>query len=566
MSFIIAAAIDRMKAEAYNVYGMENIADWLCKHTLINDKKFSFKDREFQLPILNDTCKDQVVVKCAQVGLSELSYRWAVATTNIFENFTVIYTFPTAGDAIKNNRTRIGPMIESSPTLKANVNPDLNNSEIIQFRKNSFIFFKGTMAETAALSTPADAIIHDEVDKSDLAVLTTYRSRLQDKPTKIRKIFSTPTVANYGVDKEARSARRMFHMVKCVHCHETFLPSYYDHVKIPGWDKSLEEITKENLFAVRWKEAYLACPHCGKDPDMHYTRMPWVCENPTQDYPTNAWFVSPFSAHKRILIPNIVRDSTEYKKISEFKNQVLGIVAEDKQDSLTVEDIEQAQQQAFPASSEMHQMGVDYGITCHITVGRELSTGEIIVVHRERCHYTQIEARQASLRMQYSITTGVNDSFPYSDIVNRLCSQNSNNWGAVYTNPKGTNLFTVKDQEEQPEEGKLGFRTVNINRNVAFDDLMAAFKAGKVVISKSDENELFQKHMLSMKRVQKVTSDGEFRYVWVKTGDEQDHYHHALLYLWIAIKMRHTAGTAGLVSMGVLPFKVVRKEGRRSRR
>lgn len=561
--YLPSSSIERMRNEAYNVYGFDNIADWLCKHTLINDKKFSFKDREFQLAILQDTCKDQIVVKCAQVGLSELSYRWAVATTNIFDNFTVIYTFPTAGDAIKNNKTRIGPMIEASPTLKANVNPDLNNSEIIQFRKNSFIFFKGTMAETAALSTPADALIHDEMDKSDMDVLTTYRSRLQDKPTKIRKVFSTPTVANYGVDKEARTARRFYHFIKCNCCGHTFLPSYYDHVKIPGWNKSLEEITKDMLDKVRWKEAILLCPHCGKDPEMHYTRMPWVCENPDQDYPSNAWFVSPFSAHKRILTPQLVRDSTEYKKISEFKNQALGLVAEDKQESLTVDDIDRMQMQPVAKSSEIHQMGIDYGITCHIVVGRQLATGEIVVVHRERCHYSQVEMREAQLRIEYMVTTGVNDSQPYSDIVNRLCARNENAWGAVYVSSKGTNLFTVREQPEEPEEGKLGFRIVNINRNVAFDELMAIIKSGSMIISKSDENDLFRKHMLSMKRVQKITNDGEFKYVWAKAGDEQDHYHHALLYFFIAVKMRHTAGIPGLASAGVAPVIVVRKDKRR---
>lgn len=553
----------RMRLGAFSVYGLNNLDEWICKNTRINQKPFSFKDREFQIPILRDSARDQIVVKCAQVGLSELSYRWAVAACCVMQNFTVIYTFPTTGDAVKNNQQRIDPMIEGSPELSRLVSPHLNNSEMKKFGENSFLFFKGTVSDTNALSTPADALIHDEFDKSDQDNVATYVSRLQDKETKIRKIFSTPTVANYGVDAEARNANRMMHLATCVHCNHTFLPDYYQHVKIPGYNNPLEEITKLNLHTVRWREAELKCPKCGKNPDLHHTRMPWVCENPNLDYHANAWFVSPFSAHKRILVPNLVKDSTSYKTVAEFKNQALGLTAEDKNEAITVDDIAKMQCEVIAPSSEVHQMGIDIGLICNVAVGRELFSGQILVQHRERVAYTRLEERVAQLRKEYRVTTCVVDSQPMTDLTNRLCQANPNTWGSQYITTKSPVPFRPAEEEEDKEEGKLGFRYLKVNRNVVLDEVLEAVKRGLFIVNKSDENAVFEKQMLSMKRVKKFTNSGELVYVWVKTGDEEDHYHHSLTYLKIATQMRHTAGTPGMAAVGLSPLQVLRKKTRK---
>lgn len=562
-SDLASNALERMKAGAFNVYNLNNLDKWLCKNTLINDKPFSFEGREFQIDILRDPKRETYCIKPAQVGLSELSYRWAVASCCIMPNFTVIYTFPTTGDAVKNNQTRINPMIEGSPELKRMVNPELNNSEVKQFGKNSFLFFKGTISDTAALSTPADAVINDEYDKSDMDNVTTYTSRLTDKPTKIKKIFSTPTLAGYGIDKECRTANRLRHMVKCNRCNHVFLPDYFNHIVIPGYDGPMEDINKENLPRIRYKEARLLCPSCGRDPEMHHTRMPWVCENNELDYVANAWCVSPFSAHTRISVPYLIESSTKYRRYSEFMNQGLGLTAEEKNESITIDDIDAAQKHAIPASGDTHQMGVDFGLTCNITVGRELDDGELMVVHRERCHYTRVEERIAELRIQYNVTTQVLDSQPYTDIVNRVCGNNPNAWGAVFITSKSPVPFSPKEQDAEEEEGKMGFRLINVNRNVALDDLLAVIKAGRLIVAASAENDVFKKQMLSLKRQQKFTTQGELQYVWVKTGDEEDHYHFSLLYLYIAIRMRHTAGVAGLASTGISPIFALPKKLRK---
>ena len=541
--------IERAKAAVNNVYDIHNTAKWIEKHTYINGKRYSFESYEFQRTILADESRTTLTVKPAQVGVSELSYRYAIALCCTQEDFNLIYTFPSSGDAEKNNRTRIDPMIAGSPELARLVNPEMNNSEMKQFGRNSFLFFKGTKSATQALSTPANCIIHDEYDASDITQASVYVSRLQNRPHKLRKIFSTPTVEKYGISKEAETAQRFRQIIKCKCCNHMFLPDYFQHVKVPGWDKPMEEITKTNLHLTRWREAELLCPKCGRNPQLHPDRMQFVCDNFNEDYEAHAYYITPFSVPKIISMPYLVEVSTKFERYSEFKNQGLGLTGEEENESILESDIVRAEMQNL-ASSELHVMGSDMGLTCHICVGRLTSDGTMLVVHRERVHYMEFETRSSQLAVQFRVILHVMDSQPYTELVSRLSKARPNNWGAIFVNTKSPMQFTLQTEEENPTEGKMELNLVKVNRTMALDSLLSVVKSGMFKLESSDQNELYRTQMQSLKRVQKFTKDGELVYVWEKT-DGDDHYHFATMYLHIAIQMRGTVGGVGAITAGI---------------
>lgn len=545
-----ASHIRRLKDNVNNVHALHNLAPWIEKHTYLDGKRFSFKDHEFQKEILADTAPTSIIVKCAQIGLSEIAYRYAIAACCTQEDFTAIFTFPTSSDAEKNNKTRIDPMIESSPELKRLVNPNLCNSEVKQFGRNSFLFFKGTFSATQALSTPANAVIHDEFDKSDTTQASVYISRLQHKDSKIRKVFSTPTVEGFGVSKEAETAKRLKHLAKCNHCNHIFLPDYFQHIVVPGWDKPIEEISRKNIHNVNWRGSYLACPKCGKDPDLHHSRMEFVCENPSENHEANAWYISPFSAHNILTPAYLVNTSTKFERYSEFKNQTLGLTAEEKDESILASDIEQATIHADLHSSELTVMGGDMGITCNVVIARVAADGTFMVIHREQIHYTNFEARTLELTVKYRVVLTVLDSQPYTDLVTRLSKSRPHTWGCIFVNTKSPQAFTLEQAEEDTTLGKMALKLVKANRTKALDSLLAVIKSGKWVIQSSDMDDLYKDHMLSMKRVQKFTSDGELTYVWDKTNGE-DHMMFATMYAYIATQMQGTVGGAGAISSGM---------------
>ena len=96
----------------------------------------------------------------------------------------------------------------------------------------------------------------------------------------------------------------------------------------------------------------------------------------------------------------------------------------------------------------------------------------------------------------------------------------------------------------------MALKLVKANRTRALDSLLAVIKSGKWVIQSSDIDDLYKTHMLSMKRIQKFTSDGELTYVWDKTNGE-DHMMFATLYAYIATQMRGTVGGTGAISSGM---------------
>lgn len=540
--------LQRIRDSLSNTYSLANLSTWLARNTTHDGKPLSYKGREYQPTVIDNPAKTLLVVKCAQVGLSEIFARWALATVATQEHFTTIYTFPAATDAELFSKSRLEPIINSSKAISRVISKSVNSVELKQFGTDSFLYTRGTFSETGALSVPADLLIHDEFDRSDMGNVAAYVSRLQAKPTKMRRIFSTPTVAKYGIDAECITSKRHKEIWKCSHCGFHFLPSYHHDVIVPGYGGEKRDITKLTIKDIKWREAKLLCPKCGKEPDSGTEHREWILENQLEAYDAVSFYISPFCAPRFISMPYLVEVSTQFNKWSEFCNQALGETSEDSTDSLTEEDIRGANFAGDLSSSDMHFMGADMGLTCHIVIGR-VSNGRHLIVHREKVFYTQFEERRRELCSKYKILVSVHDMFPYTDIITRIVNFDPNAYGAVYVDKKSTETHTIREQEEDAEAGKLNVRAVMINRNVAFDELMSVFKTKSISIQHIDEE--FVHHCRDMKRIQKFSKQQAVFYAWEKTTGE-DHYFHATLYFYIATKLRGTAGA--WTNAGVVPL------------
>ena len=545
--------IQRLHDGINNTYNLFNLAPWIRQYTFLEGRPFSFKDHEYQLDIISDPCRTVLVNKCAQVGLSEIFARWALAVAATQENFTLIWTFPSATDAERFAKARLDPIVAGSKALSHKISKSINSTELKQFGSNTFVYIRGTVSDTAGLSVPADILIHDELDRSDIDNISAYVSRLQHKPTKIRRLFSTPTARGYGIDKECATARRKRQFWKCSHCNHYFMPDYEEDVHIPGWNKGKKEINRYNLKDINYNAAVLLCPNCKKQPDPSLQYREWIVENDQDRYETVAYYVSPFCAPKVITPADLVRDSTVYGTWAEFVNQGLGLTSEDNAEALTISDIEKACVTGDFYSSDIHVLGVDMGLVCYFTVAK-VQGEKLIVVHREKCGFADFEVKRRHLCLHYRCVASVHDAFPYTDLVARVTKFDPNAYGAVYVNRFSTELYTIKEQDANPMEGKLNIRAVHINREVSFDALMWAIKQGNVIVGNGDEE--FKLHLLDMKRIKKFDKNGGVFYKWEKTNGI-DHWHHCLLYAFIASKLRGmlTWATPGIVPL-VSKFKI----------
>lgn len=555
-----AEYLARLRAGIYASYSLDQVPTWITSKTFLNGRNYSFKGHEFQLKVLQDPSQEVNVQKCSQIGMTEAQGRWSLGVCRLFPGFSLIYTMPYSNDAAILCKTRIDPIIANSPDLLKAINSDLNNSEIKQLG-SSFIYFRGTQGNTQAISIPADCIVSDEIDRSSAHILSQYTSRLTHSPYKLRRNFSTPTVDGFGIAEKMTTSRRFKNLCKCEFCNHAFVPDYYNDVKIPGFDDDLKAIDKRMLGWIRWKEARLLCPKCGRAPSLLPQFREWVQENLDDQHDAAGYYISPFDAPLLITPSSLVKASTEYKRHSEFVNQNLGLTSQDSEDVLTREDLEKSLVYSDLQDSGLYAMGADMGLLCRIVVGRLDQSGALVVVHREKVPLGIFETRSRELAAKYRCVMKVFDSQPYVDLIMRMQKRDPNLFAAVFVTSKNIEVFKVKDQEKDAKAGKLDVRQVQVNRNKALDELVGQIKrSGLALQSDPNENDDYVAECLDLKRIQMVNKDGELEFSWEKSANGNDHYFFATLYLYIAARLRGMAsGTftwGGLVSS----FRVREKE------
>ena len=546
---------DRIAAAVNKEFGLGTVPEWICKHTKLSNRPFSYKNHEYQLQILRDQSPEKIIRKCSQVGLTELSFRETLAILRIIDGLTAIYTMPSANKMAEVVQTRLDTIIAESPDLSYAVSSDVNSATIKQFGR-SFLHLNGTFGQQQAISTPADMLIHDEVDFSNMKVLTTYESRLTHSTYRLRREFSTPTLPGRGISGRFDRSRRHFNMVKCQYCNHWFLPDYYTHVKVPGFDADLKEITSSNIHTLDWRHATLHCPSCGRVPSLQPEHRAWVLENNNEQHTPAGYAVSPFDAPNIISTPFLVEKSTKYERIADFVNFNLGLPYEDASVSLTETFLRSLFVPGTPPATAGNFMGIDMGLLCHFVIGNCNIDGQLTVLHYERVPLGNFERRKRELAAEYRVLITVMDALPYTDLVMREQKTDVNLFGAIYLDNKNVTTYSVKEQEKDPEKGKLAIKQVQINRNVAFDDLVQSIIRKEVLFFDRPQKDIFISHVLDMKRQPVSDKDGELTYKWVKSDKGNDHFMHGLMYLWTAAKLRALTSGSGTIATLISSFKV----------
>ena len=557
MNLAFANHMQRIRAGVSQAVALDELSRWIAENTYINNKLYSYEGHEYQKFILDSTAQEDVVRKCSQMGVTELAIRKAVAMCGMIKNFTTIYTLPTASFAAMISKTRVSTVIRESPYLSDLVD-ETDNVEVKQFKNGSYLHLKGSASGNAPISTPCDQLIQDELSFSDPLIISQYQSRLTHSPWKKKFKLSTPTLPGKGIDLEFTNSNRYFNFCRCQHCNHHFIPDYFRDVKIPGFSGQLESITRPMLHTLRYKEAFVACPKCGKQPDLSPIYREWVCENPDENHIARGVQVSPFDAPKIITPGFLVESSTVYTSISEFVNFNLGLPFFSKEAVLAPEEVQALFTNEIYVGGT-HVIGIDLGKTCNVVVASVRYDGSMQVVHREKVPLMQLRDRYKELRLKYRVRVSVIDSLPYTDTVMSLQAMDKNLYASVYVQTKGTELFTTKKMDEDEDKGKAQMRQINVSRDRTFDALMEFFRSGSFsVLRQSGEEDLeYIKHCTDMQRVKDWDDKAqEIRFRWVKSdsgagGGGQDHYWFATSYAYLASKI---IGAADFSGGGRLPM------------
>ena len=529
-----ARHMSRLKA-SLSAHSADTICDFITEHTYLKGKKFSFEGHEYQKEILQDPASTIVISKGAQLGISEMSSRLALARCALIDGFSVIYTLPSATAAGAFMQSRISPVVESSPYLKELISKEVDNVSVKRFAE-SWLYLKGCNKDTQALSVPCDLLICDETDNSDQEVMTLFDSRLIASKYQMRVFLSTPSIPQYGISLMFEQSKRKFQMCKCNKCNHWFIPDYHEHVKVPGYDGDLDKITKAHFAKAdfRWMDSYVSCPKCKSKVELAESKRQWVVENPNDAFIDSGYQISPFDC-TNVKPSAIVRSSVNYTRLKDFYNQRLGKSLEDRETSLALSELRDATINEMPGGIHSYVMGLDMGTTCWAVICAVLPNQTLIIVKIEAIPVHEVVSRSAALQQQYRIRMLVVDRGPLTEAVYQIQQNIRNSFAAVFVMSKGIELFHVKNVEQDNDKGVEGMRQVNIAKDACMDVVMSLVRAGSIMKVSDSMNDTWYTHMMDNKRIQ-MFKNGELMYTWVKTL-KVDHAHMGLLYALVASRI-----------------------------
>lgn len=545
-----SAFLASLRAQVSQSRDWSRVGQWLEEHTRHPKQRtmaWSFVDHEYQTQIVNDTRSNMAVRKCAQVGMSELSVRLALATLSIFPGHTVIYTLPTAKFAGKFAKARVDPVIEFSPTLRTQL---MGAADSVELKRvgDSFLYLQGTTGSSAPISIPADMLVKDEVDFSDPDVLAQYESRLgHAEDGGVVRAFSTPTVLGYGISKLYEDSTQAVYMVRCNHCESFVWCDPMEAVRVPGFEGTLREFMPEDVerFASGVDKAYLRCPACTRA--ISWQRM---CEPEHREWVEmrpgavrSGYQVYPYDVPKYNPLAKVIRQVGVYRRRADWFNFAWGIPFEDAETGfmserchadMTVAAVKpEWSESGLPAYSSTRGLvaGVDVGKTSWFMAGKRVSARRFEVVWAERIEPrgpSGLYDRVAELIRLMGIERLVIDSMPDWNTVQKLIEA-----------PFGSHVFAC--QYVQKVQGLQIFRldgdenVVSVERTAHIDDVAKQFNTGHIAFARTPETATVFEHLRATKRILRHNSTGVLTALWMSSG--MDHFAHTLGYMLQADRM-----------------------------
>lgn len=195
---------------------------WVISHSIKNEvgMPIEFDKRKFLVDIYNDLSPLQVWLKPPQIGATVCQTLKSFYVAKKL-NRQIIYTLPTQSDVQDMVGGSINRIIAQNPLLMTWIK-DHDTVEQKQVG-DAMIFYRGTFTAKQAMMIPSGLNIHDEVDASNIEVITQYENRLQaQEDGGWRWYFSHPSIAGHGVDIYWEQSDKKEWIIKCPTCSHRF--------------------------------------------------------------------------------------------------------------------------------------------------------------------------------------------------------------------------------------------------------------------------------------------------------------------------------------------------------
>jgi hypothetical protein len=505
---------------------------WICENTTLGGRKFSFDRYPFQEEIANDMHERVAVIKCSQIGLTEIQIRKTLGFLYRNPHTQGLYSLPDKNLRDVNSKTRISPILEKDGIFNRSGKKPIRSVGMYEVDR-SFLHVLNA-SESAATSISLDLLMIDEVDLTDEAVLALYSSRLQNSDNAIRHDFSTPSFDDFGIDVSYQNSDQREYLCKCEHCNHWQSPDWdLKFLCIPGLSEhlALEEITRDIIPHLDLENAFIKCENCHRPLNLGGQRE-WVALKPGMSQISHGYKVRPFSTN-RLGIKYILQQMLDYQKrdyLRGFYNTVLGKTYRDVKTRLTEPLIKQNLKNPEiiePEVGAKYAIGIDVGALCHVVIGKINSSEDIEIVKMDVVASGNLEDYVTDAMKKYNIVTGAIDKLPYTPTAQAIfVSSDKKIFPVEYSM---SDNYKLRENPDMPSEAYF-----TVNRTWILDKVAKMVRENKLPTNGYQQHEgSFVSHLQNMVRDEKPETPA----VWRKLNRE-DHFFHTCAYLIVSIYFR----------------------------
>ena len=505
-------------------------------HLTDKGQPLTFEDRPALYEYYKDESQHIVTKKCVQCGVSEKDNAEMFARAHM--GWSIIASLPT--EAIRNTfvANRVDKVIKMVPFYREGVKTATGDANQVGLKHlwTGSIKFVGSNSDVSFLEYPADMLVIDEKDKSDLKVLEKAPDRLDNSPHKFIREVANPTYPDIGIDAAYNKSDKKEWHVSCETCGTEQSFDWFKNVV-------LEESEGEfKLRDIEWHEGldrdiYVSCVKC-HGPLQRFGPGDWIPQNPgtkISGYHFNQIFANP-NVSIRDLWAQFLEALTNPSKMEVFMNSKMGLTYVAPGGGLDEFILEKKCMQDYlmPGSGKDCTAGIDVGthyniIICDdsgrtVHIGKYKSTTDVIRVLK-----------------QYGVIFCVIDAYPETREVGRIQDKFPDVVYLCQYVEDRADLWAVDEKK----------KIIKIDRTQSIDIMVSNVLTGKVLLPKDfkhidinhkGESEYIAQ-MSAPKRIKIEDPDKikPVKYKW-KEGGKPDHYFHAHNYESIARMVKKEIG------------------------
>jgi hypothetical protein len=493
---------------------------------MIDGRKWSFEGREY-LVGMHDFTKQVGVFKCGrQVGKTQT---WMNRGFHRLQNrgWSAMAVFPTADEVGDFSADRFKPAYDSSPALqKLFLNVDnVHHKQTVghwvgaHYVPGGNVYLRGSKAKSKLQSVPVQQLFFDEYDFCVVENLGFAEECVSGHVEWEQLICSTPSVPDYGIEKEWARSDQAHYFLRCPHCREVHFLEWPDSIEwVEGKPESARYRCKKCKRAWKWEVLRRLIREAS------FTEgLGWVPAYPTRDV---AGFWLPQMYSPTIYPESIVKKFEEAKgnhsKEAIFYQHKIGLGWVAAEGKLTLELLEAAKGREpypMPSSSKVSAMGVDVGTPfLHVEVSEfpQGIHGFKKVVWAGKCRDFDECAR---LMHQFNVVACVVDANPERRAAEAFRDKFI---GRVFLAFYPNDAKMAKNESWQFATGK-----VNLHRTFYIDQVVGRYRINSVLLP-TDIPDEYLKHHLNVARTDKLDQQGNPVARWINTGE--DHFVHAGVY------------------------------------